>query len=319
MADYEELVELGFEGFNKVTDKYHDRAYDRLPNMKRKKKRESQDRAKAEGQSDQQQQQQRSPRQSDDNNSRPRSGPPRDSPRDRGAKEYRSDSKMYSPERGQERDSRGASERYYDNVGFNSDGPNTGATPPRDRDDYSKSRGFEVAPYQAPPMQPYQAPPMQPYQAPLMQPYQGPPPGYYDQSRGQGDRGRPGTQRRGSSWSPPRPKKHDRDSHKPRARSKSGDKQQRMIATVGGAIAGGFAGNQARKGKKYDTVATIVGAIVGGMGAREASEFWDDRKKKREEKQDDWEEDFGKDERGSERGSRRRRDDRDDRDDRRRY
>ncbi|CAO2649850.1 Nn.00g011420.m01.CDS01 [Neocucurbitaria sp. VM-36] len=216
---------------------------------------------------------------------------------------------MYSPDPRQDRDYRSANDEQYNNDERSYyNGPDAGVAAPRGRDDYSKSRGFEVAPYQAPPQRDY------------------------EQGRDYGDygdrRGRPSHQRRGSSWSPPRSKKHDHDSHTPRASSRSKDKQHRIMATVGGAIVGGFAGNQARKGKKYDTVATIVGAIVGGVGAREASELWEDRRRKKDEKDGEWEEEFGKDDRGNDRGSDRRRSDRgdrgdrgdrDDRDDRRRY
>ena len=67
-----------------------------------------------------------------------------------------------------------------------------------------------------------------------------------------------------------------------------------MVAVVGGAIAGGFAGHQASKGKKFGQVATIVGAIVGGVGAREAAELWDDKRRKDDQKEEHWEEEFGK-------------------------
>ncbi|KAH7377358.1 hypothetical protein BKA66DRAFT_158034 [Pyrenochaeta sp. MPI-SDFR-AT-0127] len=188
---------------------------------------------------------------------------------------YEADANMYAPDGRQERDYRpGTDERYYEDDRSYYRASDAGSGVPRGRDDLKNTRGA-VAAYQQP-----------------QQDY---------------SRQRPAHQRRRSSWSPPRSEKHDRDerdSHKPRTRSRSRDKQHRIIATVGGALVGGIAGNQAGKGKKYDTVATIVGAIVGGVGAREASEFWDDRRRKRGEQDEEWEEEHGDD-----RASSRRRDD----------
>jgi len=50
-----------------------------------------------------------------------------------------------------------------------------------------------------------------------------------------------------------------------------------------------MAGNQAGKGKKYDSAATFLGAVVGGLGAREATEFWDRKKGKRKEEKEEGE------------------------------
>lgn len=60
---------------------------------------------------------------------------------------------------------------------------------------------------------------------------------------------------------------------------------------------GGLVGSQARKGKSHDAAATVIGAVVGGLGAREAAEFMDNRKKKRERYDEKWEEVYGDDER----------------------
>lgn len=57
---------------------------------------------------------------------------------------------------------------------------------------------------------------------------------------------------------------------------------------------GGFAGNQARKGKQYDTAATVAGAILGGVGAREVADHWDKaRQKKKEGRGERWQGDDG--------------------------
>ncbi|OAL57369.1 hypothetical protein IQ07DRAFT_34933 [Pyrenochaeta sp. DS3sAY3a] len=290
MANYEELVELGFEGVDKFAQKYHDKVYDHLPALPPLGKKDSRGRQSSQSQqTNQQRQQQRQP--PDEGYSRPRSGPPPDD-------NYIDNRRMYAPDRQDERDYRSErdyrGERYYEDERVEYKGPGAGALVARGRDDFSDTRGYQVAPYQAS--------------------QRG-----YDQSVDYYDRGRPAPQRRRSSWSPPRSEKHHGREEKNRARSRSKDKQHRIMATVTGAIVGGLVGNQIRKGQKYDTVATIAGAVVGGVGAREASEYWDSRRQKREERQEAWEDEYGEDDRDD-----RRRDDkydnrRYDRDERRRY
>lgn len=276
--------ELGFEGVDKFADKYHDRVYDHLPAIPKVRRKQLQ----------QQQNQQRS-------SQHPDKGYYQDDIR------YEHEAIMYSPDGRQEHDYRpGADDRYYDDGRSYYRASDAGTGVPRGRDDLYNSRGAVAVGHQLGDSQ-------SEYETDREQAYQQP------QQRGY-DRERPSHQRRRSSWSPPRSEKHDRDLQKPRARSRSRDnkdKQHRIIATVGGALVGGIAGNQAGKGKKYDTVATIVGAIVGGVGAREASEYWDERRRKREEKDEEWEEEYGNDP-----GSDRKKDERYDRyerDDRRRY
>lgn len=59
-------------------------------------------------------------------------------------------------------------------------------------------------------------------------------------------------------------------------------------------MVGGFAGNQIRKGRPYDTAATVAGAILGGVGAREAAEHWDKaRHKKKEQRDERWKGEYG--------------------------
>lgn len=127
---------------------------------------------------------------------------------------------------------------------------------------------------------------------------------------------RPQPQRRRSSWSPQRSGRdrgHDRRARSgSRSRSRSRDKQDRILATVAGGLIGGLLANQARKGKKYDTAATVVGAVVGGLGAREATDFWDKKKARREDCDEKWDERYGdnRDRRRDDRDGRRK-DDRD--------
>ncbi|KAF1935328.1 hypothetical protein EJ02DRAFT_516509 [Clathrospora elynae] len=303
----EEFVELGFEGLDKATDKYHDRVYDHMPAVPRpgsKKEQQQQQRDQhRENQENEQyprdqynqrdQDSRYSSQHPDKGYSHHRSGPPTN------GNYYEDDPEMYAPDGQREYESRYGDDRYDDEEHGEYRAPGPGMQVSRGRDEYNNTRSLQVAPYQ--------------------EPQRG-----YDS----GNRGRPAPERRGSSWSPPRSERHDRkerDSRRPRSRSRSQsrskDKQHRMLAMVGGAIVGGLAGNQAGKGKKYDTVATIVGAIAGGVGAKEVSEFWDGRQKKKERREEEWENEYGDDERKSNRrrSDSRGRDDRYDRDDRRRY
>jgi hypothetical protein len=134
-------------------------------------------------------------------------------------------------------------------------------------------------------------------------------------------RGRPAPSRmRSSSYSPPREKREKsrrRHRSKSRARSRDGDDGDRtkiLGATIVGSLVGGFAGNQSRKGKKYDTAATIAGAILGGMASRELADRVgskkDSKKDKYAEEEQAWEGKFGKESRDSSEGRYSRDDDR---------
>ncbi|KAH6882497.1 hypothetical protein BKA58DRAFT_20607 [Alternaria rosae] len=292
----EEMVELGFEGLDKFTDKYFDKTYDRLPafpkSAKKKRKLQAQSgqyRQNAQGQPVQNAQQpsypaQNASRHPDKGYTSPRSAAPKS------VDGYNSDPEMYAPDYGQDR--YGPDARYYETEQNDHRAPGPGFKVPRGRDGPSDTRD------------------MQPY------PQQNQPD--YGQQRGYGGAGgRPGAQRRGSSWSPPRSERQGRrDTRRRQSNSRSRsrhDMKSRLIATVGGALVGGIAGNQATKGKKYDTVATIAGAIIGGVGAKEAAGHWDERKRKKEQqKNGDWEEDSDDNKRRNDR----RRDDRYDRNDR---
>ncbi|KAG9194036.1 hypothetical protein G6011_04071 [Alternaria panax] len=290
----EEMVELGFEGLDRFADRHFDKTYDSLPAIPRtaKQKRKLEQR--------QREYMQRTHGQA------PKDGPypPQNHP-DKGytssrsaapgsANGYTSDPEMYAPDSQQDR--YGRDERYYETEQNEYTAPGPGFKVPRDRDGPSDTRG----------MQPYQQQPQSEYG---------------QQSAYGGGGGRPTPQRRGSSWSPPRSQRQGRSKSRrrrssSRSRSRSNDMKSRLMATVGGALVGGLAGNRAAKGKKYDTVATIAGAIIGGVGAKEAAGHWDERKRKKEQQRNgEWDEDSD----DSKRRSDRRRDDRDgryDRDDR---
>ena len=61
------------------------------------------------------------------------------------------------------------------------------------------------------------------------------------------------------------------------------------FAAVGGAIAGAYAGHKLSKGNdKFDNIATVVGAVVGGLGAREATEVWENHRRKDDRKEENW-------------------------------
>jgi outer membrane lipoprotein SlyB len=110
---------------------------------------------------------------------------------------------------------------------------------------------------------------------------------------------------RSSSYSPPRNERNYDDDSRRRRRSRSrsrssshdGSKTQRLAATLIGGLVGGFAGNQFRKGQKYDTAATITGAVLGGIASREIAEKIggkkEDRKDKRQGEQEAWEREYG--------------------------
>lgn len=281
MAEYEELVELGFEGVDKFADKYHDKVYDHLPAVPIGKRRHQQQSHAREwrqdyvkdGQqakpglrdqrdlpalaSDYQQCSTYSDKGYSQNGSGPREG----------ENGYRDDRTMssYGPDLRSEGDYQPRSaERYYEDERNYKHSP---GRVPRGRDTADSMRSQQMVAYQ------------QPQQS------------GYDQSV----HGRPNNQRRGSSWSPPRRHKDERKNRsqsRTRARSPAAkDKQHRLAATLGGALIGGIAGSHAGKGKKYDTAATFLGAVVGGLGAREATEFYDKKKHQKEGR------DFGGEER----------------------
>ncbi|KAL1798161.1 hypothetical protein ACET3X_002198 [Alternaria dauci] len=291
----EELVELGFEGLDRFADKHFDKTYDHLPAIPRtaKQKRKLEQR--------QREYLQRT------HGKAPEDGPypPRNHPEnlpDKGytsrstapasVNGYKSDPDMYTAD--SRHDRYGRDDRYYEaeQNGYNAPGP--GFKVPRGRDGPGDTRG--------------------------MQPYEQQPQSEYGQQSLYGGGGRPAPQRRGSSWSPPRSQRQGRSKSRrrrsnSRSRSSSNDVKSRLLATVGGALVGGLAGNRATKGKKYDTVATIAGAILGGVGAKEAAGHWDDRKRKKEQQRNgDW--DWDEDSDDSRRRRDRRRDDRYERDER---
>jgi uncharacterized protein YcfJ len=91
--------------------------------------------------------------------------------------------------------------------------------------------------------------------------------------------------------------------------------KQRIAATLIGGLMGGFAGNQLRKGQKFDTAATIGGAVLGGIASREIADRIGHKKEEKREKrhgeQEAWESRYG--DGGRDDDGRRSRDDRDSR------
>jgi len=193
---------------------------------------------------------------------------------------------MYASDR-QDRDYRRSSDdRYYEDERVYYKGPNADTVVPQTRAAYDSMRNQQVAAYQPQQLQ------------------RG-----HDDRYDSRDRGRPQPERRSSSWEPPRSDRRDRRDrddrdkrNNGRSRSRSSDKQHRILATVGGALVGGLVANQVRKGKSHDTTATVIGAILGGVGAREASEFVDGRRRKKERYDEKWEETYGDNERKDNRG-----------------
>ncbi|KAF9690523.1 hypothetical protein EKO04_011335 [Ascochyta lentis] len=289
MGEYEELVELGFEGADKFVNKYHDKAFDKVGRHSHRRR----DRQQQRQQQGQQQQRYREPPASESSHADHR--PSRahgDTLREDDDRD--SDSDMYAPDRRQEREQDRRDARYVSDETFYYRGPDAGAVVMRGSDAYNRARGYEVAQYQQPQ--------------------------YNHRREDYGQRGRPAPQRRRSSWSPPRSGRDGGDSRRARSRSRSRsmDKTHRIAATVAGGLIGGLLGNQMQKGRKYDTAATIAGAVIGGIGAKEASEQWDKRKSRREDCDEKWEDKYG-DERERRRDERRRDDRYDGNDDGRRY
>ncbi|KAF3045356.1 hypothetical protein E8E11_008299 [Didymella keratinophila] len=293
MGEYEELVELGFEGVDKAVDKYHDKVWEKTGKHSAGWHRRH-DR-------DQQHQQPQNRRPPASESSRSRNDTPRSCD---DSDDGESDRDMYASDRRFDREyqdrirDRGDS-RYVSDETFYHRGPDAGAVVMRDSDPYKNARSYEVQ------VGCVNASIL--HSADLRQQYQHP----------QYDSRRPRPQRRRSSWSPQRSRRdrgYDRGARsRSRSRSRSKDRQHRIAATVAGGLIGGLLANQVQKGKKYDTAATVVGAVVGGLGAREISEQWDKRQARREEREEKWEDKWGDD-------RDRRRNDRDDHnDDRRRY
>ncbi|KAF2622406.1 hypothetical protein BU25DRAFT_495128 [Macroventuria anomochaeta] len=135
MGEYEELVELGFEGVDKVVDKYHDKAFDKVgkhsPSWHRRHDRQ------------QQQQGVRNPPASESSRAN------RDTSRGRDDSESNSD--MYAPDRRQERDYQDRRDtRYVSDETFYHRGPDAGAVVMRGSDPYNNARGYEVQQYREP-------------------------------------------------------------------------------------------------------------------------------------------------------------------------
>ncbi|KAF2822464.1 hypothetical protein CC86DRAFT_448238 [Ophiobolus disseminans] len=260
MADYEELAELGFEGVDKFANKYHDKVYDHLPAWKQKQKRQEA-RAKKD---DHQQQRQHSRGPPENEQERSRQDSPVERSRNVNFEDDQREMSSYAP----------------------SHAPSYAPTARQDqRQDYREDRA---------PRADWAYQPRAP----------SPPPEYaggYDVRRNEPQRGRPAPSRmRSSSWSPPRNERaHDDSRRRRRSRSRSrsssndGTRTQRIAATLIGGLVGGMAGNQFRKGQKYDTAATIGGAVLGGIASRELAERIggkkEDRKERRQTEQEAWE------------------------------
>ncbi|KAH7561603.1 hypothetical protein BM1_02707 [Bipolaris maydis] len=257
----EEFVELGFEGLDRFANRYWDRTYDHLPNIPRPRRNRyrQQQRQLPSGQAPQ----------------HPDKGYESSSPISDDVYGYKSDPEMYGPDRqdGYARDQR---YREAEQTDYMHTAPGPGFRVPRRQAEYDSGRNTQLEPY--------------------------------GQAEEQGyNYGRPAPSRRRSSWSPPRSRvRGGSESRQVRSRSRSqsrpqsqlahDDAKNRLIATIGGALVGGLAGNQVSKhnGNKYDTAATLAGAIIGGVGAREAADHWDKtRQKKKQPKGEGWEGEYG--------------------------
>lgn len=253
MADgYDDLFELGFEGLDKLTNKYHDKVYGFTDkrNSWADSHGENNHRAPPPGRRDSAQEQQRYIQQQRRRASSP--APTAMYTQDRRREDERD---VYGSVREEE-------DRYYATPAHNS-------VVSRSRDPYEYNGGYQVA---------ARAPSPQQFEMDRRR-YEG----FYDERRDM-DRRRPlPPHRRGSSYSPPR----RRERSPPRRQRSRSPNHHRVAATVVGAIAGGLIGNTVTKG---GTIPTVAGAVMGGLGARTAEKAYD-RRKDRElsEEEERWE------------------------------
>lgn len=287
MADYEELVELGFEGIDKFANKYHDTVYDHLPAWRRK-----QNKKQAQAQAQQAQvQQQQNPAPPADEQPRARELPKED----RDALYNQNDDMSYAqsqyssyPDRGQEYrgypDARDARYVQEETTTYRRSPNNNGAIVMHDREVYADRSGYERDPRDISPRRDYAY-------------------GYDDRQV----RARPTPNRmRSTSWSPPRNQQRYDDGSRRRRRSRSRSRSRenddswhkgRLAATLAGGLIGGLAGNRVTKGQKYDTAATIGGAVLGGIASSEIAERFERKKdeKRAERAREDhaWEQKHG--------------------------
>jgi len=282
MADYEELVELGFEGVDKFANKYHDTVYDHLPAWKRRQKRQQ-------AQQKQQKQQHNAPPPANEQQ-RARELPEEDRNEVYSHNDDMSHAQsQYSsyPDRGQEYrgypDARDA--RYVQEETAYRKSPNNGAIVMRDREVYADRSGYDTDPRDISTRQ--------------------------DDGYGYDDRqvrARPAPNRmRSSSWSPQRNQQRYNDEgsrRRRRSRSRSQNREDdsswhkgRLAATLVGGLIGGVAGNRATKGQKFDTAATIGGAVLGGIASSEIAERFerkkDEKRMERDRGDQTWEQKHG--------------------------
>jgi len=253
----EDLVELGFEGFDHVVDKFYDKGYDRF--SKRKLRGGKNDDARP---------------------PRARSQPPDEYMQDRS-----DDEEAYNQRRRDSRTQQGK------NVSRGRGPPRTFNYP--QSAEFANERTAQGGEYagrrQSLPV--YQAPEHAPYQlsrahAELGQDQQlarGPSPrSTYSQNRYSDPRkiqdSRASTARRRSvdgalasapysDTQNPRPRRQRRRSKSPQGKG--------LASIVMGALAGGVVGNELNKG---DAMTTVAGAVIGAVGAREAEKQWEKRK-----------------------------------------
>lgn len=253
MADgYDDLFELGFEGLDKLTNKYHDKVFsigDKRHSWAEAANKEKGQRVPTNGRRDSVQQQ---PRYIDPQRRRASSPAP---------------TRMYTQDRRREADRevygsvREEEARYYATPANNS-------VVSRSRDPYEYNGGYQLA-ARAP------SPPQSEHGSRRYD-------DYYDDRRDV-DRRRPlPPHRRGSSYSPPR----RRERSPPRRQRSRSPNHHRVAATVVGAIAGGLIGNTVTKG---GTIPTIAGAVVGGLGGRTAEKVYDHHKDREYRQEERWE------------------------------
>ncbi|KAF2119688.1 hypothetical protein BDV96DRAFT_642702 [Lophiotrema nucula] len=271
MDEYGELIELGIEGVDRVTDKYHDHIYGAVAKGASKAPRPHFGKNKNKNKN-----------RDTNQNTPPQQQPPPQEREEREDRSFRRDSRgerdresgerrppnMYAPER-RERDweedgNVDAPDRGYYSQGVGSAVARRG--PPL---------GYEVARRAPSPPEDYGRPrDFAPYGAPS------------GAQRGLGDRGRPSSSRmRSYSYSPPRRERPREDRHE-RKRSTSPN-HHRAVATIVGALAGGVIGHRVKKGEgELSTLSAVAGAVIGGIAAREGEKMYDRHKEERYEREE---------------------------------
>ncbi|KAF2748482.1 hypothetical protein M011DRAFT_466886 [Sporormia fimetaria CBS 119925] len=263
MAGYDDLIELGFEGVDKVADKYYDHIYDHMPRAPHghhlrfgKRHRDAKD-AAAEDSSKRKGEKQKDPLDGGSDDEGDYDAPKHEYQRGKDKKRGNAYAGDLSGRGGD-----------YDDMRMAVIGTNPA---------YEGS--YAIAP-RAPPPAPEYGYPQYVHTHP-QPPYPNVPPNVnadrydrYSSTPRSDARNRPGHRRRASSYSPPR---RERERDRDRDRNRRASRDDRTTATMIGALAGGLLASAA---KDKSALSTVGGAVVGGLMARQGDK-WNERRYER--------------------------------------